>query len=66
MPGSNQFKYRPACDSDAPSKSGKQQTFFNLREQFGGQQVSQMPSKNQDSVSFAVSEDKINRRKYTF
>ena len=48
-----------------PSRVGKPNNFFALREQLGTTQRL-MPTKNKISTSFAVSEDKVNRKKFSF
>lgn len=48
-----------------PSREGKQVNFFSLRDQLPKMQKV-MPTKNKASISFAVSEDKVQRKKLTF
>ena len=48
-----------------PSRVGKDNNFFNLREQLSTVHK-RMPSKNEKSTSFAVSEEKVARQKFTF
>ena len=48
-----------------PSRVGKDNNFFNLREQLATVHK-RMPSKNEKSTSFAVSEEKVARQKFTF
>lgn len=50
-------------DNTEPSKAGKPTNFFSIREQLTYLQKT-MPSKNKTSVSFAVSEEKVRRRKF--
>lgn len=65
LSGSNQGKFRRISDVEPPCRRGKQMNFFSLREQLGASKES-MPTKNELSTGFAVSEDKIQRRSYQF
>ena len=57
--------FRKMSDFVPPSKVGKPNNFFNLREQLSNTQRL-MPTKNKVSTSFAVSEDKVARKKFSF
>ena len=61
-PGGN---FKRISEIMPPSRVGKPSNFFNLREHLNTIQK-QMPSKNKTSISFAVSEDKVARKQFTF
>ena len=48
-----------------PSRVGKENSFFALREQLATVHK-RMPSKNEKSTSFAVSEEKVARQRFGF
>ena len=51
-------KFRKLSEQEPPSRQGKSINFWSLREQ--QQQLKKpIPSKNKNSESFAVSEDKV-------
>ena len=65
LPGSNQGNFRKISDVVPPSRVGKENSFFALREQLGSIHK-RMPCKNEKSTSFAVSEEKVARQKFSF
>ena len=63
--GSDQAKFTQISEAMPPSRVGKGVGFFALREQLP-KASKRVPSKNKASVSFAVSEDKVARNKFSF
>ena len=63
--GSNQSKFRKISDAVPPSQKGKNIDFYSLRDEMPTMHPL-MPQKNKLSVSFAVDEDKIQRKRFTF
>ena len=63
--GSNQSKFRKISDAVPPSQKGKNIDFYSLRDEMPKMHPL-MPQKNKLSTSFAVDEDKIQRKRFSF
>ena len=65
-PGSKPSAHMKLSTTDhIPSRVGKPSNFFSLREQMN-QNKGNVPAKNEPSTSFAVDEDKVRRRTFSF
>ena len=65
LQGSNQSKFRKISEAMPPSRKDKKIDFFTLRDHMPKSHPL-MPQKNKPSTSFAVDEEKIQRRRFSF